>query len=252
MHKKLFYFSVVLFATIFSSACRTAKEVTNVDFIPVTESVTEIVAKIPNYESSLLSAKGKGKAIVSEPGNSEHVTINFETDAKLSVLTIKNRIGIEGGKILVDEDSILIYNKIDKIAQKTSVKNPGMTNLNELASVNILDLLNFKIRTDDVKEAVESDGFYILKFVKNGGAKVNKETGFIEAVSQSPSSGLPYSAITYESYSEIDGYTLPRKITIFSVDGTSKVIFQIRSLEINPKKLDLEIDIPSDITIQRS
>ena len=61
----------------------------------------------------------------------------------------------------------------------------------------------------------------------------------------------PYSRIIYESYGELNGFTLPRKITIFSADGDSRVVFLVRSLEVNPNKLDLEIDIPNDIVIQR-
>ena len=73
----------------------------------------------------------------------------------------------------------------------------------------------------------------------------------IREVRQPYGAGLPYSKLTYENYGELNGYTLPRKITILSADGNSKVVFQIRSLQLNPKTVDLRLDIPSNIIIDR-
>ena len=116
-----------------------------------------------------------------------------------------------------------------------------LTSLNELASINLLDMLNFKLSKVQVVRILESDTDYKLNFSNTGYALVNKESGLIRSVYQPAFSGLPYSMIEYESYGEIEGYILPRKITIFSADGESKVLFRIRSLEINPKNLTLTI-----------
>lgn len=151
----------------------------------------------------------------------------------------------------MDADSILIYNKIDKYAQKVSVQDGRMTNLNELASVNLLDLMNFKIKIEDVEKILQSDNEYILGFYNKGIARINKKTGTVSYVEQARSSGLPYSSLTYESYGEIKGYILPRKITILSADRNSQVVFQVRSLEVNPDELNLIIDIPDDIKVER-
>ena len=239
----------VLFLVISCTSSKTLKS--EEDLYRVTIPLSEVIAKIPNYSGQLNSAKGKGRAIVSEPGNSDRITIDFETDTSLSLLTFKNRIGITGGSMLVDEDSILIYNKIDKYAQKVSVQDGRMTNLNELASVNLLDLMNFKIEAADVEKILQSDTEYVLGFFNKGIARINKKDGTVSYVEQARSSGLPYSSLKYESYGTIDGYKLPRKITILSADRNSQVVFQIRGLEINPSKLDLKIDIPKDIIIER-
>lgn len=242
---------MALTGVLILASCSSSKKLADSDYTPSPESIEEVIAKIPNYSESLTSAKGKGRTIVSEPGNSDRVTIEFETDSFLSLLKIKNRIGIEGGLMLVDQDSILIYNKIDKIAQKVSVLNGRMTSLNELASVNLLDLLNFKITAEEIDQVMQSNSDYLLRFKNKGSALVNKKNGLVESVTQLPNSGLPYSSIIYESYGEIDNYILPRKITIFSADGDSKIIFQIRSLELNPEKLNLSLNIPKDISIRR-
>ncbi len=235
-------------------ACAPSAEITKPetgDFYPVEIPLSEVIAKIPNYSGELTSAKGKGRAIVSEPGNSDRITIDFETDTALSVLTFKNRIGINGGSMLVDEDSILIYNKIDKYAQKVSVNDGRMTTLNELASVNLLDLMNFKIVEEDVERILQSETQYVLGFYNKGVAYISKKDGTVQYVEQARDSGLPYSVLEYESYGEIEDFKLPRKITILSADKQSKVVFQVRSLEINPEKLNLTIDIPKEINIER-
>jgi hypothetical protein len=233
-------------------SCTSSKKLTTEEELyEVKIPLTEVIEKIPNYAGDLVSAKGKGRAIVSEPGNSDRITIDFDTDTTLSLLTFKNRIGITGGSMLVDADSILIYNKIDKYAEKVSIQNGRMTNLNELASVNLLDLMNFKIEAKDVERILQSDTEYILGFYNKGIARIDKKNGTVKYVEQARSSGFPYSSLTYESYGVIDGYTLPRKITILSADRNSQVIFQIRSLEVNSEDLDLELSIPNGIKIER-
>ncbi len=248
----LFYF---FFLIVFLSACRTTKPISNISISPIPEEEhASILTKVPNYSNSLYSISGNGRAIVSETGNSDRVTIEFETDSILSLITIKNRIGIVGGIMLVDRDSILIYNKIDSEAQKISVTDRRRTSLNELAAINLLDLLNYKIELDDVASMERHSGSELNTFIilKTGGyARISEKNKEVEYVEQPRSTGLPYSAIRYESYGEIDGFILPRKITILSADEASKVVFQVRSLTVNPKSLYLNIEIPNDIPIKR-
>ena len=246
----------IIIAIIFLStfACKGSKEI--VDSAPIEyrkseKPLAEILAPIPNYDGLINSFEGKGRAIVSEPGNSERFNIDFASDTTLSLLTIKNRLGIEGGAMLVDPDSILMYFKVDKIAQKVSISDGRLTSLNELASINLINLLHFKVNEKSVIEAYEADDHYLLRLATNGGARVGKSSMLVEEVTQPFSSGLPYSQIIYENYGELDGYRLPRKITIFSAGGESKVVFQIRSLNLNPRSPDLTLNIPSDIFIER-
>lgn len=78
-------------------SCTSSKKLTNdEELYPVSIPLNQIIDRIPNYSGDLVSAKGKGRALVSEPGNSDRITIDFETDTVLSLLTFKNRIGITG------------------------------------------------------------------------------------------------------------------------------------------------------------
>ncbi|MFD2530990.1 DUF4292 domain-containing protein [Gracilimonas halophila] len=242
---------LVLAATLIS-ACSTSRSVTDGDFSRSSVSKETVVSSIPDYSEELKTLSGKGRALVSEPGNSDRVTIDFEANRQLSLLTIQNRIGIEGGQMLVDQDSILIYNRLDKEAQKISIYDGRMTSLNELTSINILDLINFRVSEEEVNSVLESNNSYQLRLKDGSRVFVNKENGWVEQVIQNRRGSAPYSEIIYESYGELEGFKLPRKITIFSSDGNSRVVFLVRSLNVNPNNLKLIIDIPESIKIERS
>lgn len=242
---------IIVFAGMILSACSSAKPVVEGDYTRSSLTNEEAVAGIPNYSEELTSLEGKGRALVSEPGNSDRVTIDFQANQELSLLTIQNRIGIEGGQMLVDQDSILIYNRLDKIAQKISIYDGRMTSLNELASINILDLINFKVTQEEVRAVFESNKFVQLRLKNGTRVFVDKEQALVREVEQTGRITAPYSKIIYESYGELNGFTLPQKITIFSADGDSRVVFLVRSLRVNPKNLQLDIDIPNNIVIQR-
>ncbi|MEO1020900.1 MAG: DUF4292 domain-containing protein [Bacteroidota bacterium] len=210
-----------------------------------------ITKNIPDYSREIQSVKGRGRAVISEPGNSDRITLSFDASRSLSLITIKNRLGIEGGAMLVDQDSILIYNKIDKEAQKVSVYDNRLTSLNELASVNLIDLLNYRIDSTDVQTVYEDDDSYLLETKGKTRIFLSKKSNTIWRVIHPPQTNLPYSEIQYDSYSTLDGYVLPRKITIFSADARSRVALAIRSLDLNPEKLNLSLSIPESILIQR-
>lgn len=248
-----FHFSLLtsLAIAVILSACSTTKELSSDGFGSSDASAEELIANLPNYEGQLTSLSGKGRALVSEPGNSDRVTIEFEADRLLSLLIIKNRVGIEGGQMLVDRDSILIYNKIDRVAQKISIYDGRLTSLNELASINLLDLINFKVDSNAIEEMMENEDAYRILLKSGTRVTLNKSNGLIRKVEQLNTGSAPYSELIYEGYSKIGNYTLPQKITIFSTDRKSKVAFLVRSLDINPERLTLHIDIPADIEIKR-
>lgn len=232
-------------------ACSTSKSAMEGDFSKSKTPAEQVITEVPDYSESLQSLSGKGRAVVSEPGNSDRVTITFESDQDISLLTIQNRIGIEGGQLLVDQDSILIYNRVDKQARKLSVLQASATNLNELASINILSLMNFKIPDAEVSQVLESDRSYQLLYSGGSQIYINKEEGWVEQVVRPGNVQAPYSKIIYENYGELEGFLFPRKITIFSADERSRVVFVVQSLSVNPSNLNLNIDIPENIVIKR-
>jgi hypothetical protein len=250
LRTRFYLVSTILFA-LFIAACSTSRPITEGEFNRSELAKAEVAGSMNNYEKTLNSVKGKGRALVSEPGNSDRVTIDFEANKTLSLLTIQNRIGIEGGQMLVESDSILIYNRVDKVAQKISINDGRLTSLNELASINILDLLNYKVEPSEIEGVFESNNFILLRLKDDTHVYLDKDALTVQRVDQNKGSDASYSQIKYESYGELEGFILPRKITIFSTDGKSRVVFLIRSLDVNPDNLNLKITIPENIHIQR-
>lgn len=232
------------------SACSPAKILEgNDDFKTSSVDVEAVISKLPDYRNSLSTLKGRGKAIVSEPGNTDRVTLSFESNRERSLIAVKNTLGIEGGELLTDGDSLLIYNKIDKFVRKISIREGNLKRIDNLASLNILTIINFTVNSENVQTVLENQDQYMIVLASGARLFVDKETNTVQQVQQPPSSALPYSKIIYEAYGRIDEFRLPRRITIFSSDGKSRIALLIQSLEINPKLDKPTIELPDNITV---
>lgn len=209
----------------------------------------KIIEAIPNYSSELSTLSGNGRAIVSEPGNTERVTIEFSSNTEKSLVTVKNSLGMEGGQMLTDSDSLFIYNKIDEFARKVSIRDGNLSRIDNLASLNIMDMMNFSVEGSEVNRVLENDSHFLLELSTKTRVYVDKNSFLVKQVEQPPSSQLPYSRILYENYSTLNGFQLPRRITIFSADKSSKVDFLVQSLEINPKLEPLVLNLPNNIKV---
>ncbi|MFH5832625.1 DUF4292 domain-containing protein [Halalkalibaculum sp. DA3122] len=242
----------VCFLVALSAACsspRIATVDTDRDFERSPVRGDTLLAHLPDYSASLNTIRGKGKAIVSEPGNSERVTVYFSGNRGKSLVTIKNALGIEGGQLLSEGDSLLIYNKVDRTARKISVLDRNVTSIGHLASVNVLEMINFVPRQGRTLRVYESENRYLVVMKSGTKVYIDKNNYNVRRVDQPTSANLPYSRIIYEAYGTINGFKLPRRVTIFSADAESKVALLIQSLEINPGELDLDIDLPSDVKL---
>ncbi len=244
------HITLILFVLIFS-ACSTPRSVISIeDMEPATISAEELAQKVPNYSESLQSLTGSGRAIISEPGNSERVTLQFQSGREASLITVRTSVGIEGGQILVDSDSLLIYNKVDNYAEKVSLKQSNLTSIGSLASLNMLDLFNFSFDEENVNKIFEDRQYYTAILDDDAQVTISRSSGLIQNVVQTRSDAA-YSRIEYEGYAQIEDFYLPRKITIFSSDGKSRATFLVQRLEVNKSLPPLRIDLPDDIPIYR-
>ena len=238
---------LILLAAAGCSPTRVATVDVGSDFRPSNTPADSVLNRMPDYSDTLNTISGKGKAIVSEPGNTERVTVYFSGNRDKSLVTIKNSLGIEGGQILSEGDSLLIYNKVDKQAQKISVSDPGVSSVGHLASVNILRMMNYLPAEHRTRQLFESGKSYLLVLQDNTKVYIDKKSYNVLQVDQPKGAALPYSRIVYDAYGQINGFKLPRRVTIFSVDGSAKVALLIQSLDVNPADPDLEIDLPNDV-----
>lgn len=242
--------SVFVFIAYGCAGPRASLEYENLD--PAMITVDSLVAMMPDYSDELQTMTGSGRALVSEPENSTRVTVEFQSNRSRSLLTVRTSIGVEGGQILIEEDSLLIYNKVDGIAQKVSPAQSTLSSVGSIASLNMLDLFNFRISVDQVEQIFDNRDTYLALLKDNAAVEIDKSSGLVVRVdrSQSPPP-IPYKLIEYDGYAKIDRFQLPRKITIFSGDGKSRATFLVQQLSVNGKLPPLKIDMPDDVPIYR-
>jgi len=215
------------------------------------ESAEMIVQNMPDYRESLNTLEGSGRAIVSEPDNNERVTVQFLSNREESRLSIKNSVGIEGGEIYVDRDSLLVYNKVDKFAEKVSVNEGKQTSVGSLATMNILDLFNFTVDVSEVVGVYEDADTFVLLLRDDSFVRLRKETYLVEEVVRRGAEGASIGRIEYDGFADLEGFMMPRRITVYSSNGTSRAVLIVQSLEINRELPDLTLTIPEDIPIYR-
>ncbi|WP_234568094.1 DUF4292 domain-containing protein [Rhodohalobacter sp. 614A] len=246
-------FPVLCLLLLVMISCSSSREMIDDEDLNEAEiSVSELLEFVPDYRESLQTISGNGRAFVSEPGNSERVALQFLSNRNESLITVRTSVGIEGGQIYVDSDSLLVYNRVDKYAEKVPLNQGKLTSVGSIASVNMLDLFNFTFLESDVEELYESDEFYVAVLVNGGRIQISKESGRVVEVNQLTNNRtVPYSRIIYEGYAQIEGFQLPRKITIFSQDGQSRATLLVQNLEINEELPELGIELPGDIPIYR-
>lgn len=230
-------------------SCSSSQQLIDENFTTSDKDVAKIVQALPDYSENLQTVSGKGRAIVSEPGNTERVTILFSSNRDTSKVTIRNGLGIEGGELLTDGDTLLVYNKVDKYARKIPVRGAKLDRINRLASLNILNILNFSVQQSDVDKLLENENLYLLQLTSGTKIYIDKETAQIRQIEQPPSSDLPYSKIEYSAYASIDGFTLPRRISIFGPKQEAKIALQLTALDLNATLESLTITLPDDIRV---
>ena len=242
-------FILIIACCLVWTSCSSTQQLSKEGFTESETDKASIIQQLPDYSTKLHSLKGKGRAIVSEPNNTERVTLLFSSNRQKSLVTIRNRLGIEGGKLLTDGDTLLAYNKIDKYARKISIRDGKLERINRLASLNILDIINYTVDSTDISQVLENQKHFKLLSTRKAEIFVDKESNRIREVVQPKNSDLPYSKIVYDAYSELNGFILPRRITIFGAEGSSKIALQLTSLELNPDIGALKIDLLDDTRI---
>lgn len=249
--KQYLNFCIISALAVTAVACSGTSRLTDTDLRPSTVSADSLVQMLPDYSSSLLTTQGNGRAIVSQPGNSDRVTLEFMSTRDASLVTIRNSVGIEGGKILVKDDSVLVYNIIDKVAEISAIGSNSGSMVGSLASVNLLRIFNFTLAVSDIAEILESDRHYIAILTDESRVIIDKGSNIVTEVIRTDLTNHPYRKIEYEGYASLNSFYLPRKITIFSADGQSRVTFLVQRLETNPDLPELKLDIPANTPVYR-
>ncbi|MDG5766782.1 DUF4292 domain-containing protein [Balneolales bacterium ANBcel1] len=200
---------------------------------------------------TLYAISGRASAQVSEPGHSERLTVRFRSNRDYSLLSLRNNLGIEGGRIYSDPDSVIIFNRLEDVAHKMSHDTAAWFYLNGIGAINLIRILHPVTGPDQIAGLFENPDYYLVETTEGGRHYIDREHRQLRRTELHSRRPEEYSTFHFENYTEIDGHRLPARIQILSYDEKSNIFFVIRSLEINPSDLDFDIAIPQDIEIIR-
>ena len=253
MRKSYLYIFFLIF--ILFQACRSTRNVTETpsekSFSKSNKNALSILHTVPGYNHPLISATGKAKVIVSQPGSVERGTIFFTADRKQTLFTFKNGLGIEGGRLYFNRDSVLVYNRIDKYARKMSLLDYSYVYLNGIEPINPLDVLSPGLKGKKVSKMTENATAYSITFKDKTHILVNRQSHLIKKIVYPSDLAGNFNTIELDGYAKIQNYFVPRKIQILSSDKKSNIFLLIQSLNVNPEKLNFNIKIPSRLKIER-
>lgn len=239
-------------AALLLCSCRSSAPLLNLEELePADLSAEEILENLPDYRQSLTTVSGSGRAIVSEPDNSERISVQFQSSRQESLIKVRNSLGIEGGQIYADTDSLLIFNRIDKYAEKVPLHESRLTSIGAIASVNILELLNYTEDPHNVASTYQNEDYFVLLMQNGSYIQVDKMSWVITEVVHTDNPAAPYCRIEYAGYSDVDGFRLPGRITIYSRDGQARAALLVQRLETNVGLPPLQIHLPEDIPVIR-
>lgn len=236
---------------LYGCSPRMAPEPVEGDFEPVDAEPAEILQLISTYGTGIHSLNGRARAQVSGAGYSEQANIEFSSDRERSLLEIRNDLGIEGGRIFSDKDSVLIYDRIEKRAWKMSIDYADRALLNGYTAFNLLEFLIPDIEPSDINLIYHSETEWLLNLKDGRRIYVNKSSGNISKIVTDTENPEAFASFRFMNHSTLDGVELPRRIQILSNDGKSNIFLMIRNLKTNPENLSFDIRIPDDIIVER-
>ena len=244
---------LILSGMLVLSACtpRVASIISEEGFVTSDADPAAIISGIPFYNAEIHTIDGRARARVSGPDYSDQATVSFTSDRQQSLLAIRNNLGIEGGRIYTDRDSVIIYDRIEQYAWKMSVEKSQEILLNGFAAFNLLDFLIPEIHAGQVERVYQNDELWLLVLDDNRRFFIERRSGKITGITIPASNPSAFNRFLFSAHAGISGVDLPRRIQILSNDEKSNIFLLLQSLETNPSNPSFEINIPDGTPIER-
>jgi hypothetical protein len=181
---------------------------------------------------------GTARIQASSPEFTERGAMDFATDRTRSLATLRNTLGIEGYRILIEPDSTTVYNRIDRIAQR-------FPTAEALFSIPLLEILNPDFREKTVLRLYENATYWYFRFEDGSGAIVTKKSGLLKRYDAVGATFL------YEDVRPVQGVRMARRIQWLSADKKSNIFLNIQAVDIHPTSLDIQLVLPAGTRILR-
>lgn len=220
-------------------------------FVP---SEMEAVAFFEAYTTRNIiprTLSGRATVQVSEPGQSERVSVQFRSDHSQSLLLVSNNLGMEGGRIHSDPDSVTVYNRIEKVAHRMSRDDAARFYLNGIGAMNLIRILYPFNGPSEIAGIYENDDYFLVETIPGERHLLSRDSMLLRRTERRNVSPEAYHTFEFTNHAEREGYRLPRRIRIVSYDGKSHIFLVIRSLQTDPADLDFDPGIPDNIEFIR-
>jgi hypothetical protein len=202
------------------------------------KSGAEVLASVFPASSFADGVQGTARIQASSPDFTERGAMDFVTDRTRSLATLRNTLGIEGYRILIEADSTTVYNRIDRIAQRFPTDQA-------LFAFPLLEIINPDFRVKTVQRLYENTTFWYFQFSDGSGAIVTKKSGLLKRYDAVGATFL------YEDVRPVRGVPMARRIQWLSADKKSNIFLNIQAVEINPSMMEFELVLPAGTRIQR-
>lgn len=251
-HPSIHHWILVLVSVLAFSSCKSPGSIVlNGDFVASGRNAQEVLTEMRRPEVPIEGLSGRARAQYSGPGSSERSTVVFSSDRDRTLMIFRNSLGIEGGKLLVETDSVTFYNRVDQFAQKISAGNHDALFSNGFYAVNLLGVINPIFEERRARRVYENDTSWRIVFDNLDVMVFDKHTGDLLQYELYIMNNFAFSTYLFGNYTEIGGYRLPRNIQITTKDKRSNIFLTVQSYDVNPSVMDFSMDIPSHIRIER-
>lgn len=221
------------------------------DFEPSQASAEEVMSSLVLDFEQVDALTGRANARISSPDYSDQATLLFTSDRSQSLLAMRNNLGVEGGRIYADADSVTMYDRIEGKAWRMSTEESHRILLNGLTAFNLLEFLLPAFSATDISAVYESEDKWMLGLENGNQLYFNKSSGLLKRIFQPATGPEAYNHFIFSNHARLEGLMLPRRIQILSNDEKSTIFLLIQALELNPSAPSFDIGIPDDIPIVR-
>lgn len=117
------------------------------------KSGADVLASVFPASAFASGVQGTARIQASSPDFTERGAMDFVTDRTRSLATLRNTLGIEGYRILIEPDSTTVYNRIERVAQRFPTDQA-------LFAFPLLEIMNPDFREKTVQRLYENDTYW--------------------------------------------------------------------------------------------
>jgi outer membrane lipoprotein-sorting protein len=173
-------------------------------------------------------------------------------------IQISGPFGIDVASVYLKEDSIFIYDLINDRLIETNFSSPKLQRFfkkgfsREIVYSLLFAYLNLDaIQADSSIIKTFENKFCISKFYDQGRYDIyyDKSNAFISEITFSPIDSEPELIVQFLEVQKFDSITFPKKLLVDFVKSKEDVTIELKKIQFNSNKTDLDFSLPEDVEV---